>query len=797
MADVGLDSRTAGSEAVYSYLAPSEAEVGQGWMIPLGPRRVLGYVLAIRDVTEEDLGFPLDKLKPLERRTEGLDIPAQTIGLILETANQCLVKPSLTLGLACPPGIKNRLTTEWKLVAEPSDLGELTAPQQETIRILKEEGGIVDRKSNPLSQGAKSTLRALQRRGIAEQMASVTPLSDRQRIKNLLRLTSDSEKVEEFLKKGAVKRPAQAAIIMGLQGAEEAAFSAQEIRSMGGAADTTIRALLQAGLLEEVEEGSAGPSKIPPTPNPKQAVAIEQITAAITDHRNEEFLLYGVTGSGKTEVYLRAAAEALKWGRQVLYLVPEIALTAQVIAQLRDRFGSRVAVLHSYMTPAERLESWQRVQSGESPVVLGPRSALFAPLSNIGLIVMDEEHEASYKQENTPRYHTKRAAQHLAKVFKCPLVLGSATPSIESYQQALAGQLTLLQLPARAASAKMPSVHIEDLTLGYKERRPSVFSPRLQSLLIETRRKGRQSILFLNRRAYSPFLMCRECGHKFECENCSVTLAFHRRENRLKCHQCDLKVQVPEACPECQGTMIKPFGAGAEKVQEEVQNLLPDANVARIDRDIARRKGAVEETLARFRSREIDILVGTQMVAKGLDFPNVTLVGVIAADISLNLPDFRASERTFQLLSQVGGRAGRGDHLGEVVIQTFLPDHYAVMAAQAHDFEGFYDTAVLEREAAGYPPYARLVNIIFTGENREEVVGLSTLAAKKLRKEMPKAQVLGPAFCPIERRKNEWRRHILLKLRPDADPGPIQEHLEGMATRTVRLSIDVDPNDLG
>jgi primosomal protein N' (replication factor Y) len=429
-------------------------------------------------------------------------------------------------------------------------------------------------------------------------------------------------------------------------------------------------------------------------------------------------------------------------------------------------------------------------------VVLGARSALFAPFSNLGLIVMDEEHEASYKQENAPRYHSRRLAAFLSEKFGAPLVMGSATPSVETFYEASEGGIVRLDLPVRAASAKMPSVYVEDMTELYKGGRPSIFSERLHELLASTIENKHQAILFLNRRAYSPFIVCRDCGHRFLCPDCSVSLALHQRDRRLRCHQCGHQEPAPDKCPECAGTRVSGFGVGAEKVEEAVRADFPNARVARLDRDTTRTKGSLEEIFAKFRSRETDVLVGTQMVAKGLDFPNVTLVGVIAADVSLNVPDFRASERTFQLLSQVAGRAGRGQSPGEVVVQTFNPHHIAVVCAQRHDYETFFASMVEERRAAGYPPFVRLVNVLVIGDDLGEVEERSRSAADRLRERLTGATVLGPTSCPIERRSKLWRRHVLVKLMPGDDPAPVAEAVAGLDTKRTRVWIDVDAYNL-
>jgi primosomal protein N' (replication factor Y) len=794
VADIGFDARTAGAEAVYTYRADADAAVGQIRLVPLGPRQALGCVLSVRTVTEDELGFPFSRLKPAGDLVHGLDLPLQTVALVQDVARQCLVPPSVALGLALPPGIKDRLVTEWSAVREPMDSEPLTTAQQEVLRVAR-EGLLVESKSKPVAAGARKSLLLLRRKGMVEPNVTLMPFSDRHRLSGMLRLTADSARVEKFLAREGRKRPAQAVTLMRLQGSEAASFSVQEIKALGGVTDQTVKALLQSGLLEQADE-AAPVLTAPPVPNLFQQNAIDAICESLRSGKPDTFLLYGVTGSGKTEVFLRAAAEALTWGRQVLYLVPEIALTAQVIAQLRARFGRSVAVLHSGMSPGERLESWMRVRSGEAPVVLGPRSALFAPFTHLGLIIMDEEHESSYKQENAPRYHAKQAALFLAKQFSCPLVLGSATPSIESFYEAETGAITRLDLPERAASAQLPIVHIEDLKEGYKAKRPSIFSPRLEEAIRGALGAKKQVILFLNRRAYAPFLVCRECGHRPQCPNCSVSLSFHRKELRLRCHHCDYSERVPETCPRCGSEKVASFGVGAEKVEEEVSRVFEGCRVARLDRDISRKKGALEQILAQFRSGETDVLVGTQMVAKGLDFPNVTVVGVIAADISLNIPDFRASERTFQLLSQVAGRAGRGIHPGEVVIQTLSPDHVAVQLAKEHDYLGFYRALIEERREAHYPPFRRLVNVLITGEKRESVVGVAALAAGRISRAIPSCEVLGPADCPLERVQNMWRRHILVKLEPWGDAGPIADAIGELEDRGTRILIDVDPYSL-
>lgn len=795
VADVGLDSRMAGSEAVYTYRAEPGVQVGEAYMVPLGPRKSVGYVLGVRETTEEELGFAFSRLRALGERVAGLDLPETAVELVQEVSRQTLTPLAVCLSPATPPGIRERLFTRWERTSEPVTEG-VTSTMKEVLAAV-EDAPVIEGKGKQVPRGTKSCLRALQKRGLVRAVPFWQPFREQSKVAGLLKLTSDQKAVEDFLLKSAAKKPAQAVTLMRLQGSEEASFSFDEIKALGQVSDATVKSLVSAGLLERVEDETQEPFRAP-TPNEAQAKAMAAISAAVKGSEARRFLLFGVTGSGKTEVYLRCAEEALRAGRQVLYLVPEIALTAQVVAQLRARFGQRVAVVHSNLAPGDRMANWQRIRNGEAPVVLGARSALFAPLNNLGLIVMDEEHEASYKQESAPRYHSKRVATWLAERHRCPLVLGSATPSIESYEEAAEGKLERLDLPARAVSkARLPDIFIEDLKAIYKERKGTIFSGRLETYMQETLERGEQVILFLNRRAYAPFVVCRDCGHRFECPRCAVSLSLHRRDKKLRCHHCDFSMPSPEVCPECEGNRVGAFGVGAEKVVEAVQEMFPAAKVARLDRDVARIKGALEEVLAKFRAGETNVLVGTQMVAKGLDFPNVTLVGVIAADISLNVPDFRASERTFQLLTQVAGRAGRGERPGRVVVQTLSPDHISVQTAQSHDYERLSKYLSEERRLAQYPPFVRLVNVLVTGPDRHEVYEVSSVLGQKMRSDLTGATVLGPVDCSIERLQNMWRRHLVLKVPDGFEMGQIESVVESVERGKARVTVDVDPYNLG
>ncbi len=792
-----------GIEALYTYKAPSDLEVGDAVLVPLGGRVLLGFVVAIDDRTEAQLGFPVSALKPPQSRVAGLNLPPSSIELARYVSRDVLCSLSNALSPGLPPGAKDRLQTVWRLVRTPGLNDSLKPVEQEVVRVLQDSGGEWTETKKPEASSIPRTLQALRKAGWVDREVRLQWSSQSSRKVALFRLSSDDAKIESFLHKEGKRRPAQSLVLMTLLAAQRPTLSAAELKAMAGVTETSIRALVQAGLLETVT-ADGEPMGEAPHPNPAQQLAIDAITDSVQARRSDGFLLFGVTGSGKTEVYLQAAAEALKAGRQVLYLVPEIALAAQAIHQLRRRFGSTVAIIHSELAAAERLENWMRIRRGEASIIVGARSAIFAPASNVGLIIMDEEHEAAYKQESSPRYHSKRLATFLSQLHQAPVVFGSATPSIESYFSAEAREaggegLILLNLPHRTASAKLPEVKIADLTQVFKGGQPSLFVQELQDAMAQRLEAKEQTILFLNRRAYASFLICRDCGHQFMCPNCAVSLSYHRKETRLRCHHCDYAEAVPDACPVCEGTRLKPFGVGTEKVEEAVKAMFPEARVARLDRDVARRKGALEQTLAAFRGEDLDILVGTQMVAKGLDFPNVTLVGVIAADISLNLPDFRSSERTFQLLSQVAGRAGRGTKPGEVIIQTFNPEHPAVLLAQHHDYVGFFESINEERKGALYPPYSRLINIVVSGESRPRVDLRSKEIGERCREVLQTGgllQVLGPVDCVLERVQNRWRRHLLLKLAPTCPLDRIQTAIGEEVDDKVQVVIDVDPYSL-
>jgi len=543
---------------------------------------------------------------------------------------------------------------------------------------------------------------------------------------------------------------------------------------------------------------TAGTVRAPHVLNASQQQAFDAVRQAIESRRFQTFLLHGVTGSGKTEVYLNAIDVALEAGRGALLLVPEIALTPAVAGQFFARFGDRVAILHSAFTDSERSGQWRRIRSGEAPVVVGTRSGVFAPVRNLGLIVVDEEHDSSYKQEETPRYNGRDVAIVRAQHAGASVVLGSATPSLESRHNAERGKYTLLNLPERIESRPMPQVELIDMRQEFLEtRRQATFSRRVVEELGRRLEAGEQSIILLNRRGFSSFVTCRACGERIQCANCSLTLTYHRRDRRLLCHYCNYAEKVPNVCPKCQSEHLYFLGVGSEKVEDELHREFPTARITRLDRDTVTGKREYEGVLQGFREGGYDILVGTQMIAKGHDIPNVTLVGVVSADIGLGMPDFRAAERTFQLLTQVAGRAGRGDLPGLVLIQTINPDHYAVRLASRQDYEAFYQKEIHFRRVMAYPPFSAMANILVRSEKQEQALQMSSELGHHLTPPPEKIRILGPAEAPVVKLKSEFRYQFLIKAASRKALNELlrsaQQFALGRKWPATSLVIDVDP----
>ena len=581
-----------------------------------------------------------------------------------------------------------------------------------------------------------------------------------------------------------------------------------QLQKMANCSAAPITALREAGLIEGRQERTIGDlSPIQPQPagpplalSADQRLALREILEALDSAKQQTILLHGITGSGKTEVYMQAIHEVISYGRQAIVLVPEISLTPQTRQRFVQRFG-QVAVLHSHMSPVERHHQWRKICAGQTPVVIGPRSAIFAPLPRLGLIVLDEEHEGSFKQDNVPRYHARDVALHRAYLEQIPLVLGSATPSLESWKRAQSGAYRLASLPRRIHNRPLPHVNLIDLRSQKPEPGRGAITRQLHQAIQEALAEKGQVILLLNRRGFSTTIQCPQCGHVVACPDCDLPLTHHRDGGKACCHYCDFTIPTPPACPECKFDGIRFSGLGTQRLEVEVRKRFPQANVARMDSDTMRKPGSHERVLGQFRDGEIQILLGTQMIAKGLDFPNVLLVGVINADSSLHFPDFRAAEKTFQLVTQVAGRTGRGDKPGLVLVQTFSPDHPAIIAASKHDFIGFAAAELTQRAQFGYPPHGHLARIIMRGPNFTETEGFAESFVRKLQTTRQlqgiECRILGPAQPPLSRLRGNYRFHAILQTQ-EAEP------LNRLIVRTIadvkppkdiQYVIDIDPID--
>lgn len=823
-ADVVIDVDAPDLLPWYSYRVPPELQStvrpGMCVCIPFNRREMLGYVMRLRKISPRD---PI--VRKLHEITSVLDdsaaINEEQVQLVEWMSIAYVCDPIAAIRCVAPASLGSSLETLTHLT-DPMVRGHQvtrSAPQAHIVETLRDIGG--ESELEALKGAADlpefaSAYAALVTKGVIVQTRRLVAPRIQSKTVRVYALSQYADRKIIERKPG----PQQLKVIQVLSERARVGGTAMtyaEIVAEIGVPATSVKTLVERGIITEAERlerrspyGGLPTGIQAPALSPQQRRASDQIRAALSSRTEQTLLLFGVTASGKTEVYLDAITATLEMGRTAILLVPEIALTAQVVETFVGRFGEQVAVLHSRLSEGERHDEWRRIQQGHAKIVVGARSAIFAPVSNVGLIVLDEEHEASYKQEKLPRYNARELARQRAHISGATLVLGSATPSIETYwattPEAVQWQggkktgtgssdITRITMSKRIDSRPMPHVEIVDLRDEFKQR-PALFSDKLATAIGHRLREGEQTILFLNRRGYSQFVLCRDCGWTARCPNCAVSLAFHSFDQSLKCHHCNYSARTPVMCPDCRGAKVKAFGVGTEKVEEEVLRIYPSARVSRMDRDTTARKGAHGKILKEFREREADILIGTQMVAKGLDFPNVTLVGVITADTAINMPDFRAAERTFQLLTQVAGRAGRGQRPGEVIIQTFSPDHYAVQAAILHDYERFYEQEILFRRELNYPPYSRLANLICAHTTEADARDHASIVAAAILAVKPaQIELIGPSPAPIARIKNHFRYHVALRGPLDAPLSEtIREALKRLRPADRKgLSIDMDP----
>ena len=768
----------------------------------------------------------------------------------------------IALFSAVPAAVRTKKTEQVRLLPEFS--GPLGKVQKQIVALLEAEGELslnqLVRRTGLNYQEVRSRITRLRERGVIETKVTHKPKATTQEttVAALALPTTDIQAAIQQLrnenpevdKNASPQRPTnrrhaadakRAEILQYLLDAGEPLATA-DLTKRVNASISLLRTLERQGVIHitraQTVRNPLSLEPIAPTQplrlNPAQTEVFTAIQKTFASHTVEgvsnpdpftkganpnpseprTFLLHGVTGSGKTEVYMQAMAEVLEHGKSVIVLVPEISLTPQTASRFVGRFGARVALLHSQLSDGERYDQWHRIQKGEADIVIGPRSAIFAPVQKLGMLIIDEEHSDSYKSDTAPRYHARDVAQKRSDLANCLVLLGSATPSLESFHRAQNGRYRLLNLPNRVFDRKMPDVHTVDMRNELKKGNRTIFSNLLRTAIEERLVRGEQIILFLNRRGHSTYVFCRTCGYVERCDNCSVSLTYHLEQQQLICHHCGSKRSTQQTCPQCGSEAIRFFKGGTEAVEQEVRKAYPKARVERFDADSTARKNAHQQILTAFEQQKIDILIGTQMVSKGLDFPNVTLVGVIAADTALNLPDFRASEQTFSLLTQVAGRSGRADLEGQVVIQTYMPEHYCIAAAQKHDYLDFYAQEIVARDALQYPPFAHVATLLLRGKDEQAVIEAAHTARDQLdiwqtdgehasqvtQGEETAVEILGPAPAPLSKIEGKFRWHLLLRS-PDTEKiGRLLKRFTDeppaiMKSKAIEFVIDIDPTN--
>ncbi|MCJ2172014.1 primosomal protein N' [Lactobacillus kefiranofaciens] len=791
IAQVIVDVAVKQTDRIFEYHIPTELEksiqIGSRVVVPFGRRKVQGFVVGLTEKSEfkgklKDLLVIVDEMPPLTPELVDLsqslakDIFSYRIKIL-----QAMLPWVMRAGyrkLLVPNNDQAKQLPFFK--GDPIDLNKLTDLQQieKVHQLLRNDDAKIEY--------------------LVENRA-------KKKKENQYALALDSTeytKIYNTLRQNAVK---QKKLVMDIiENAATYPKSQNKLEKELGLTAAVLNSAVKKGwLVKKAVEVYRNPlagfeddeKPKPVTLNEQQQAALDQIASAINKRRSKTFLLEGITGSGKTEVYLHAISKALSQGRNALMLVPEISLTPQMVRQVKARFGNQVAVLHSALSEGEKYDEWRRIRRGETKVVVGARSAVFAPLDKIGLIVIDEEHEASYKQETDPRYNAKDVALWRSRYHHCPLVLGSATPALGSRARAQKHVYQLLRLTKRANNKKLPQVNLIDLKHVQFAGGQFDLSVDLVAAIKKRLEKKEEVILMLNRRGFANFMLCRECGFVLKCPNCDVSLNLHKDTNSMQCHYCGHSEPIPQACPNCQSKQIRFLGTGTQKVQEELKELLPGARILRMDVDTTRRKGSYKRILDAFGDHEADILLGTQMIAKGLDFPNVTLVGVINADTGLWISDYNASERTFELLTQVAGRAGRAEKEGEVLIQTYNPEHYAIQLAKTQDYERFYGYEMHVRHEGNYPPYFFTVLISISAKKEQNAAREAFRIKRYLMQHLGQETIiLGPSPSAISRLKNKYYYQILVKYKKEPNLNKLLHHVQDSAqeARKYGLSIFID-----
>jgi primosomal protein N' (replication factor Y) len=803
--------------SIFVYRIPdslrSLARTGSRIVVPFGRKVITGYIVGLLDELRSGTSLEESNIKDATNILDAIPlVTPELLELTRWVADYYLGAWGEVIKAALPPGISP--TIEQFLSLTPTGANELARVRaSETPNNKQRFLNLLEKKpetplqeltgSFPSSEIAKLT-RELERDGLIEIRQRPGSEFVKAKYQRRVRLANDgNDPVDPTLRK---LTDAQLRIIETLK--QHDSLTLPQLIAKANVGPSSVNTLQKRELVEFFEErirrdpmGDSAPAQEKDYDlTVDQQRVLSEIDQPLRSRTYSAFLLHGVTGSGKTEVYIRAMRIALSLGRSALMLVPEIALTPVFSRRLRMHFGDQVAIFHSSLSRGERFDEWTRVRNGDARVVIGTRSAVFAPVKDLGLVIVDEEHESTYRQQDSPHYNGRDTAIVRAQKEAAIVILGSATPSLESFHNANTGKYQYLRLPNRLGNRPMAVAEVIDMRDVFtRHQKPQIFSEELLCAIADTHENQQQSIILLNRRGYSSFVLCRSCGESIQCPNCDVTLTYHRSDKVIICHYCNHHEAAPQQCPNCNGKHIYYVGEGTQQIEEQLRKLFPAINIARIDRDTASRRGSFEKSLSEFGAGKIDMLVGTQILAKGHDFPNVTLVGVVSVDAGMALPDFRAAERTFQLLTQVAGRAGRGDRSGKVLIQTYHPYHYALKHASAQDYDGFYQEEIRHRQTLNYPPFVALASLLVHGSDLVRVRS----DAVELRKELDAAnservaRILGPAPAPLARLKGEFRVQLIIKCRNRRELRKlIDAALNALAERKINLrsiNVEIDP----
>lgn len=786
IAEVVVDIKNKAVNKVFDYEVPLELvtviQPGVRVLVPFGPRTIMGFVISLKE------GSELQKVKPIKELIDIIPILNEELRELGLSLSQ---QTGSTMIQCFQAMIPNAMRAKYK-----KKLIKLDDYLDSSLEPLFKTANSVDYDEIP-----KRYLRDVKQAIEKQQVELVYEVKDKlgKKVTKYLMVTSSDLDLNSFNRAAKQKQVLEYLLKCRMPVLKRQVMETLEV------SNAIVKSLIDKGAIKEIEvEEYRDPFATQTYEktsalilNEEQQLAVEKVIQSCEMKSSDVFLLHGITGSGKTEVYLQMIENVIKKGQQAIMLVPEIALTPQIASRFKSRFQNRVAVLHSALSMGEKYDEWRKILKQEVQIVVGARSAIFAPFKDIGIIIIDEEHEATYKQEESPRYHAIEVAKIRASTHHCPVVLGSATPSLESFARAQKGVYQLLTLTKRAVkTATLPKIELIDMREQKTEAETFILSDRLQEAINQRLEKQEQVVLLLNRRGYSNFMQCRECGEVVNCPNCDVSMTYHKPNYRLKCHYCGYEVPVMSRCPACQSEELRFFGLGTQKVEEYLNMQFPSARIMRMDVDTTSKKGSHQELIEAFEKKEADILIGTQMVGKGLDFPDVTLVGVLAADLMLHLSDFKAAERTFQLLTQVAGRAGRHELEGEVFIQTYSPDHYVMQCVLNQDYHTFYEHEMLMRRRFGYPPYYYLASVMLNSEDYQSLILACDKVNQYLRSQLGQTcHIIGPTMPYVGRLNQRFRMYFMIKYKREPRLHEILDQLlRYFSEDVVNLSLDYYPN---